>query len=141
MKFKIILSLILGIFLILPLVSALDQSLTLVCGGDSELLIGCIGDDELIFLGLEVPLEIWSHLGGGAEHLTIPKEELPEVEEEIVPPWFSTLGFDKLKIKYSQFMAILCSSLFVCMFFMLIYIKKKKKKETKKFEKTKKEKI
>jgi len=79
---KIILTIILGIFLI-SMASASDQ-LIINCGGDDQLQIGCIGDDELNTLG-DIPYRSYGFTALDEE------EELPiEIEKK----WYEKLGVD-----------------------------------------------
>jgi len=79
MKLRLLIALFLGIFLILPIVSALDQEVIQIFGGDSELLIGCLGDEELIFFGGEIP----SVPPGGGGKVTPPGEIYTHISFDI----------------------------------------------------------
>ena len=140
MKLKFLTILFLGIFLILPLVSALDSALVQVCGGDNELIISCLGDEELIFLSGEFPPEVWSGPGGGGVGVDIeePEVEEPEPEEKFVFPFFSILGLDKIEYDDPEFWGLMLV-LFIFFILLILFIRRRVKKKL--IKELKKEKV
>ena len=110
---KIILTIILGIFLI-SLASASDQ-LIITCGGDDQLQIGCLGDDELNTLG-DIPYRSYGFTA-------LEEEELPiEIEKK----WYEKLGVDPKLL-----LGMALSLLFVLIILTCILAYKRDKKEVK----------
>lgn len=108
----------------LTLVSSFDNELH-NCFGDEELII-CFTptDEELIWLGKDIPENVWTGAGAGASHTTVPKEEI--IKKEIEPVCIKWIDLRKLGIECVDYKMIYIFLFLLISLFCFLFFRKKK---------------